>query len=84
VSPSPAKLTRIAEALGLSGANVYALADYLVPTHLPSPRPYLGTKYRCLLGEDIDRMEELAARAAKRRRFNLAGDGAEWGAPSYT
>ena len=47
-APAPDKLARIAEALGLSLADVYALADYAVPTDLPSFKPYLKTKYRGL------------------------------------
>ena len=41
VAPRPDKLSRIAQALGISGADVFAMADYTVPTDLPSLRPYL-------------------------------------------
>jgi transcriptional regulator with XRE-family HTH domain len=71
LSPRPAKLTRIADALGLSGADVFALADYLVPSDLPGLRPYLKTKYARLLEEDIEKIEALAARLATRRGFSL-------------
>jgi transcriptional regulator with XRE-family HTH domain len=71
LAPRPDKLSRVAQALGLSGADVYALADYLVPTDLPSLKPYLNTKYGRLLDEDISKIEELAARLAKKRGFNL-------------
>lgn len=72
LAPHPDKLSRIAKALSLSGTDVYALADYLVPTDLPSLKPYLKTKYSKLLDEDITKMEELLARLAKKRGFSLA------------
>ena len=45
-APRPDKLARIAEALGLSLSNVYALAEYAVPDDLPSPALYLRTKFK--------------------------------------
>lgn len=47
-APRPDKLSRIAEALGLSLADVFALADYTVPHDLPTFAPYLRAKYRTL------------------------------------
>lgn len=70
--PHPDKLSRVAGALGLRSAEVYALADYLFPNDLPSLRPYLRTRYDQLLDEDISKIEELAARLAKKRGFSLA------------
>jgi len=72
LAPHPDKLSRVAGALGLSSADVYALADYLVPSDLPSLRPYLKTRYDRLLDEDITKIEELTARLAKKRGFSLA------------
>ena len=72
LAPHPDKLSRIAGALGLSSGDVYALADYLVPTDLPSLRPYLMTKYSRLLDGDITKIEALVARLAKKRGFTLA------------
>ncbi len=43
-APAPAKLSRMAEALDLSLADVYAMADYAVPADLPSFQPYLRRK----------------------------------------
>lgn len=77
LSPRPAKLTRIADALGLSGADVYALADYVVPSDLPGLRPYLKAKYARLLEEDVEKIEALAARLAKRRGFSLSDTGTD-------
>jgi len=65
-SPRPAKLARIAEALDLSLADVYARAGYLVPDGLPSFKPYLAAKYRNLpetaVMELVGHFDELAAR----------------------
>ena len=47
--------------LGISGADVFALAGYTVPSDLPTLRPYLSAKYRGLLVEDIDRIETYVA-----------------------
>src|SRR3954469_19608738 len=44
-APDPHKLSRIAEALGLNLADVYAMAEYAVPGDLPSFQPYLRRKY---------------------------------------
>jgi transcriptional regulator with XRE-family HTH domain len=74
VAPRPDKLSRIAQVLGISGADVFALAGYAVPTDLPTLRPYLFAKYRELLAEDIDKIEAYVARIAKKRGFALEDD----------
>jgi transcriptional regulator with XRE-family HTH domain len=48
LAPSPAKLSRLAEALHLPLADLFALAAYLVPGELPSFEVYLQTKYPAL------------------------------------
>jgi transcriptional regulator with XRE-family HTH domain len=64
-SPRPAKLASIARVLGLSLADVYARAGYLVPDELPSFEPYLSAKYRNLpetaIAELVRLFDELAA-----------------------
>ncbi|HVB52516.1 MAG TPA: helix-turn-helix transcriptional regulator [Acidimicrobiales bacterium] len=45
-APRPDKLARIAEALHLSLADVYARAGYIVPAELPTFREYLAARYR--------------------------------------
>ena len=52
-APSPDKLARIAEALDLSLADIFALARYAVPGDLPSPGLYLRTKFRNLPARDL-------------------------------
>ena len=71
IAPRPDKLSRIAHVLGISGADVFAMADYTVPSDLPTLRPYLQAKYRSLLDEDLDRIEAFVGRIAKRRGFDL-------------
>jgi transcriptional regulator with XRE-family HTH domain len=72
-APAPDKLSRIANALGLSLADVYALADYSVPTDLPSFRPYLRTKYRDLPRPAVEELEQSFKRIAKRHGFDPDG-----------
>ena len=71
VTPRADKLSRIAEALGISAADYFALAGYAVPADLPSLRPYLQAKYQGLLSEDLDRIEAYVGRIAKKRGFDL-------------
>jgi transcriptional regulator with XRE-family HTH domain len=72
-SPAPDKLAKVASALGMSLADVYALADYAVPADLPSFTPYLRTKYRDLPSEDIEAIERYAAKLAKKHGVSLSG-----------
>jgi transcriptional regulator with XRE-family HTH domain len=72
-SPRPDKLARIAQALGLSLADVYAHADYAVPRDLPALQPYLRAKYRDLPAEAADAITAYAERLAKRHGVDLAG-----------
>jgi len=72
-APAPDKLARLADALGLSLADVYALADYAVPSDLPSFKPYLRTKYRDLPAEDVAAIERYATRLARKHGISLDG-----------
>jgi transcriptional regulator with XRE-family HTH domain len=56
-APAPDKLARIAEALKLDLADVFALAGYAAPTQLPNWRPYLRAKYAELPTEAVDELE---------------------------
>ena len=75
VAPKADKLSRIAEALGIGGADYFALAGYAVPADLPSLRPYLRAKYQGLLSEDLDKIETYVGRIAKKRGFALGDVG---------
>lgn len=72
-APRPDKLARVAEALGLSLADVYAHAGYAVPGDLPTFRPYLRTKYRGLPEDDMAKIEAYAARLARKHGIALDG-----------
>jgi len=43
--PSPESLQRLALALGLPAADLFALGGYAAPVELPTLRPYLRAKY---------------------------------------
>lgn len=70
-APRPDKLSRIAQVLGISGADVFALAGYAVPSDLPGLRAYLSAKYGGLQVDDIDKIETYVGRIAKKRGFDL-------------
>lgn len=72
-APAPDKLSRIAEVLGLSLADVYALADYSVPADLPSFKPYLRTKYRSLPAPAVEELERSFRRIAKKHGLDIKG-----------
>lgn len=55
-APSPDKLAKFADALGLSLAEVYAKAGYVVPSDLPDFETYLQTKYPSLTTGDRQRV----------------------------
>ncbi len=72
-APSADKLARIADALELPLADVYALADYAIPTDLPSFTPYLRAKYGDLPDDAVAQLERYAQRLARKHGVNLAG-----------
>lgn len=72
-APAPDKLSRIAEALDLNLADVFALADYSVPSELPTFSPYLRTKYRDLPAPAVEELERSFQRITKRHGFEPAG-----------
>ena len=72
-APAPDKLARVASGLGLTLADVYALADYAVPNDLPSFKPYLRTKYRDLPASEVEKIEAYAAKLARKYGVSLEG-----------
>lgn len=72
-APAPDKLARIAGALDLSIADVFALAEYASPSELPSFTPYLRTKYRDLPDDAVEQIEKYVARLAKKHGVTLEG-----------
>jgi DNA-binding XRE family transcriptional regulator len=76
-APAPDKLARIAEALGVSLADVYALAEYAVPKDLPAPSLYLRTKFRGLSQNELARVTRDVEAVLKRHGINAGDQGAQ-------
>jgi hypothetical protein len=55
--PTPQTLARLAGPLGLELAELYALAGYAVPEHLPGLRPYVALKYKELPPAAVNELE---------------------------
>lgn len=72
-APAPDKLSRIAEALKLSLADIFALAEYSVPSELPTFTPYLRSKYRDLPAPAVEELERSFRRIARRHGFDPEG-----------
>ena len=72
-APDPRKLSRIAEALGLNLADVYAMADYAVPSDLPSFQPYLRRKYRDMPAGALGDLEQAFDRIIKKHGYEPDG-----------
>jgi transcriptional regulator with XRE-family HTH domain len=75
-APRPDKLSRIADALDLSLADVFALADYVVPSELPTFTPYLRSKYRDLPAPAVEELARSFQRIAKRHGLDPEGPAA--------
>jgi transcriptional regulator with XRE-family HTH domain len=58
-APSPDKLARIAEALGMTLADIYTHAGYVIPEDLPGFHAYLPARYRNLPAEALRELTEL-------------------------
>jgi transcriptional regulator with XRE-family HTH domain len=72
-APDPHKLSRIAEALGLNLADVYAMAEYAVPGDLPSFQPYLRRKYGDLPAGAISDLDQAFAQIVKKHGYDPEG-----------
>ena len=72
-APAPDKLSRIAAALDLSLADVFALAEYAVPDDLPSFQPYLRSKYRDMPHEAVDDLNKAFDRIVRKHGYDPAG-----------
>ncbi len=72
-APKPDKLARIAEALGLSTADVLGLAGYPVAEGLPSFQPYLRSKYRDMPREAVDDLSKAFARIVRKHGYQPDG-----------
>jgi transcriptional regulator with XRE-family HTH domain len=72
-APRPDKLSRIAEALRLPLADVFALAEYVVPDELPTFAPYLRAKYRALPASALAELERHFDDLSARHGIDPAG-----------
>lgn len=72
-NPRANTLAAMATALELSVSDVYALADYLPPTELPSFMPYLRAKYGELPAEAVEQLERSFTRLARRYGYSPTG-----------
>jgi transcriptional regulator with XRE-family HTH domain len=71
--PRPDTLRVVAEALGVSLADVFAMAVYAIPTDLPAFAPYLRSKYRDLPPPALKELERSFAQIAERYGLDAAG-----------
>ena len=72
-APAADKLAALAEALELPLADVFALAEYAVPSELPSFMPYMRSKYRDLPDEAVEQIEQYAKYLANEHGVSLDG-----------
>lgn len=72
-NPTPEKLAAIGKALDLPLADIFTLADYPMPTELPSFTPYLRSKYRDLPDSAVADMERYFEKLAKKHGFDPNG-----------
>ena len=72
-APGPDKLARIAEALGIELADIYAMADYAVPGDLPSFQPYLRHKYRDMPDQAVDDLNKAFERIVRKHGYDPNG-----------
>lgn len=72
-APDPHKLARIAAALNLNLADVYAMADYAVPDELPTFQPYLRRKYRDMPAAAIADLDKAFSRIIEKHGYDPRG-----------
>lgn len=72
-APRPDKLSRLADALGLRLADIFAMADYVAPSELPALAPYLQVRYPDLPDEAVAAIGRYAARTARKHGLTIEG-----------
>jgi transcriptional regulator with XRE-family HTH domain len=75
-APSPDKLARIAEALGISLADIYSHAGYEVPDELPGFHAYLPARYRDLPDSAVRELVDLFDTLLERHGLSPPSDSA--------
>jgi transcriptional regulator with XRE-family HTH domain len=71
--PGPSALTSLAAALDMPLADLFAAAGYVVPTELPSFKPYFRARYGELPDEVAAEVEWYAEQLARRHGITLQG-----------
>jgi transcriptional regulator with XRE-family HTH domain len=71
-APRPDKLARIAEALQIGLADLYARAGYVTPSELPSFHAYLPAKYRQLPEAAVEELIRLFDELVVRHGLQLS------------
>ena len=72
-SPRADTLTAMAAALRLPLADVFAMADYVVPDDLPNPQPYLRAKYPDLPEDAVQKADRYIQRIIREHGAQLEG-----------
>ena len=72
-APRPDTLRALAQTLGIALADVFALADYVVPDELPTFGPYLQAKYHDLPPEAVAQLDSYFQHLAQRHHLDLDG-----------
>ncbi len=72
-APRPGTLKAIATALELPLADVFALADYVVPYDLPSFSPYLRAKYGDLPAAAVSDLDQYFKKLIDKHHLDLEG-----------
>ncbi len=72
-APTPDTLARLAAALRIDLADLYALADYPMPKALPTFRPYLRSKYRDLPPAAVDDLTRAFKRVIEKHGYDPDG-----------
>ena len=75
-APSPDKLVAIAEALGLSVADVFARAGYASTKDLPNVTPYMRTRFKGLPEDAAAKIEKYARSIAQQHGIDPDGPAA--------
>lgn len=72
-APRPDSLRGIAKALGIPLADLFAMADYVMPYDLPNFAPYLRAKYGDLPDEAVDAVDACFTRVTTDHGMNPYG-----------
>lgn len=68
-TPRPDNLKAIADVLGLSATDLFVSARWLPEDELPTFQPYLRAKYGSLSDEDMNELEHVFDRIAKKHGY---------------